>query len=72
MDLKRFFTFSNIYIKRPAGTGGNGKMGGNVRKTMKKKDFEAFFARIHAWRAVNPCIMRWRLNSSDLLISNKP
>jgi len=21
---------------------------------MKKKDFEAFFTRIHAWRAVNP------------------
>ena len=32
MDLKRIFTFINIYIKRPAGTRENGKMGGNVEK----------------------------------------
>ena len=53
----------------------NSRKWGNGRECAEnheKKDFEAFFARIHAWRAVNPCIMRWRLNSSDLLISNKP
>ena len=29
-ESKKVFTFGNIYIKSPAGTGGNGKIGGNA------------------------------------------
>lgn len=39
MDLKGIFTFSNIYIKRPAGTRENRKMGGNARKNGKNTFF---------------------------------
>jgi hypothetical protein len=36
MDLKRIFTFSNIYIKCPAGTAEIGKMGWNVDFSKKR------------------------------------
>lgn len=39
MDLKRIFTFNNIYIKRPAGTCENGKMGWNVWKNGRNMFF---------------------------------
>ena len=43
MDLKRIFIFCNIYIKRPAGTGENGKMVGNVRKNGENDVLSLFY-----------------------------